>query len=1108
MRINSKANRWDNTQTIGAPRNAREMLLVLVLMLLPAIAFAQQPTAQITGIISDSTGAVVPAADIKVSNVNTGMHWEAKSNESGNYAFSNLPPGDYQISVSREGFTTVNRTGINLVISQVARLDFTLNVGSTNQSVEIKATAPLLESANASVGQLIETRAVSDLPLNGRNYLQLAKLSTGVLEPKPGDRNAAGGSFIANGVRAQLNNFLLDGIDNNSKIVDQQNSSPVVVQPSVDAVQEFKVETNNYSAEYGYSAGAVVNASIKGGTNQFHGDLFEFLRNDKMDARNYFASPTAPKPELRRNQFGGTLGGPIIKNKAFLFGSWEQTRERDGITYVTTVPTAAMRGGNFSGQPAIFDPNTTQDLGGGKYSRTPFPGNRIPLDRFDPAAAKLLALFPDPTNSASFNNYVVSPVEALSSNRFDFRHDLQISQNDNLFARYSYFTYDYSYPGPFDPPLVGSTSFQNSIKSTLGNSAALGETHVFSPRMVNEFRAGYNRVEDVLQPFVKDYVDDQYGLGGIPAQPGVAGLPSISISGFTTIGEATFLPNSKISEALTFEDHVTLLLGKHNLKFGGNYRFVRSWYAISSSARGTYTFNGAFSQDPQNRSKTGSGLADFMLGIPSSGGISNFLAGDIRYKYWGAFLQDDWKVTSKLTVNAGLRYEIWTQPVERTDRQANFYLADLKLAYANNKIPADVPSAYVENVPSGVDSRSLLKNLYKNFAPRLGFAYQAAPSVVLRGGAGVFYADAPFIGASGRLPANPPYAISNSYPTDNITPILYLSTGFPAGSVTALNFNSVNISAFSPDLKNGTVYHWSFGLQKQVREYVFEANYVGTRGTGLPLGYNINQAYAGPGSVASRRPFQGFNNITAQLPMGVSSYNALEVRAERRYASGFSMLASYTYSKSLDNGGEQLIGDLNLRDVNNVDWEYSLSSGDMRQRFVTSALYDLPFGHGRRFDIGNPVLNAVVGNWQVNAILTVHTGQPFTPALGVSSANTGAARPNRIGDGNLPSDQRSVQVWFDKAAFTTPPQYQYGNAGRNILFGPGATNVDFSVFKRFPLKRLKEGSELQFRAESFNFLNHPQFGQPNARVDIAQGGSITSLSTSMRQMQVGLKFLF
>ena len=451
---------------------------------------------------------------------------------------------------------------------------------------------------------------------------------------------------------------------------------------------------------------------------------------------------------------------------------------------------------------------------------------------------------------------------------------------------------------------------------------------------------------------------------------------------------------------------------------------------------------------------------------------------------------------------------MWTQPIERHNSQANFYLADRKLAYALNKVPTGVPASVVENVPAGIDTRSLLKTSFTNLAPRLGFAYQAAPSIVIRGGAGIFYADAPFIGASGRLVGNPPFAISNTYATDNITPILSLSSGFPAGAVTGLNFNTVNLVTFAPDLRNGTVYHWSMGAQKQAGQYVFDVNYVGTRAVDLPLGYNVNQPLAGPGSVASRRPIQGFNDISQQVSMGYSRYNALEARAERRYSNGLSLLVSYTFSKSLDNGGEQLIGDLSLRNVNNVDQEYSLSTGDMRHRFVGSVLYNLPFGHGRPVEITNPFLNAVAGGWQVNTIVTVHTGQPFTPTLGVSSANTGAARPSVLRDGNLPSDKRSVQNWFDKTAFFSPAPYLYGNAGRDILFAPGAVNVDFSTFKRFSLARLRESAELEVRGEFFNFFNHPQFGVPNSRVDIAQGASITTLSTPMRQMQFGVKLLF
>jgi hypothetical protein len=1105
---------YDSIRETGFKMNLNVSRFLFIAGLFAFIVAAQLPTGQITGIVTDSTGANVAGAEVEAQNTSTGIVSKTVSNESGDYIFPVLTPGRYSVVVRKPGFESVTRSSIELTVSQMARIDFGLKVGSTREMVEVKATTPLLESATASLGQVIESKAVSDLPLNGRNFLQLAKLSTGVLEPKQGDRGAAGGSFIANGVRAQLNNFLLDGVDNNAKILDQQNSSPVAVQPSVDAVQEFKVETNNYSAEYGYSAGAVVNASLKGGGNTIHGDAFEFVRNRAFDARNYFASPTQPKPALQRNQYGGTLGGALVKNKAFLFGSFEQTRENNGITYVTTVPTAAMKGGNLGGLPAIFDPNTTVSLGGGVFKRTQFAGNQIPTTRFDPAAVKLLALFPSPTSAGNSNNYTVSQTQNIKTNRFDFRHDLQLSEKDNLFARYSYFTYDYRYPGPFEPPLLGSTTFQNSVKATTGNAAGFGETHSFSPRVVNEFRAGYNRIEDVLTPWVQDYIDDQYGLGGIPRQPGVAGLPSITISGVTTIGEATFLPNSKISETTTLQDNLSFQSGNHSLKFGGSYRFVRSYFSISNNARGNYTFSGGFTQDPQNRGTTGSALGDFVLGIPSTSSISNFTQGDIRYRYWGGFIQDDWKATSKLTINAGVRYELWTQPVERHNSQANFFLADRKLAYAFNNIPAGVPASVVESVPLDIDTRSLLKTSHTNFAPRLGFAYQVTPSMVLRGGAGIFYADSPFVGASGRLVANPPYAIANSYPTDNITPILKLSTGFPASAVTSINFNSANLVTFAPDLRNGDVYHWSFGIQKQAGQYVFDVNYVGTRSLGLPLGYNVNQALAGPGSVASRRPYQGFNDISKQVSMGYSRYNALEARAERRYSNGLGLLVSYTYSKSLDNGGEQLIGDLSLRNVNNVDQEYSLSSGDMRHRFVSSVLYDLPFGHGRRLDIRNPVLNAVAGGWQLNTIVTVHTGQPFTPILGVSSANTGAARPSVLRNPNLPSDRRTVQNWFDKTAFYSPTPFQYGDAGRDIIIGPGAANVDFSTFKGFSLGKLREGVQLQIRAEFFNFFNHPQFGQlgqmgnQGNRVDTAQGSAITTLSTPMRQMQFGVKLLF
>lgn len=1083
------------------------LLLVAGALVIPSAA--QQPTSQVSGIISDSSGAPMPGTQIQITNVDTGITQTTTANDAGEYLFPVLNPGHYSLTARKQGFAEETRTGIELVVSQVARFDFTLHPGSTRQTVEVSAATPPLDTSTASLGQVIDTKPIEELPLNGRNFLQLARLSTGVFNPKPGDRTAPGGGFAANGVRSQLNNFMLDGVDNNEKIVDQQSSSPVVIQPSVDALQEFKVETNNFSAQYGYSAGAVVNATIKSGTNRFHGDLFEFLRNDLFDARSFFLSPSAAKPPLQQNQFGATIGGPIRRNKLFFFGSWEDTRTNVGNTQVLTVPTAAEKAGNFAGMGRIYDPNTTVAQGS-SFSRTQFLGNMIPTNRIDPIAAKLLALEPLPTLPQSINNYVVSPTQTTRINRLDSRVDYHASDKDELFGRFSYAPGTVVNPGPFPPPLVGSTNFQTANHTTTAYGAALGETHSFSPAVVNELRLGYNRVHDDLTPFETDYVDSQFGIVGVPQLPGVTGLPQFTVSGFAGLGEATFLPNDKISETATIEDHISLSLGKHSITAGGTYRWVRSWFYISSAARSDYTFNGTFTQNPLSPTGTGSGLADFLVGIPSNSELSNTVSGDLRYKYSGLYIQDDWRITDKLTLNFGARYELWTQPVERQNQQANFLLGSLKLVYPNGTIPPGISSGFVTTaLPNGVNNRALLQTDSNNIAPRFGFAYSAAQRTVIRGGFGQFFADDPAIGASARLPANPPFFQDVTFPTNQITPVLTLSGGFPPNTIgNNVNLANTTLSAWTTNFKQAYVYHWSFGLQQQIGQFVAEANYVGTSGFELPLTYNVNNPYPGGTSVAARRPYQGFGSINLSTPMGNSNYNALETRIQRRFANGFSLLASYTYSKSIDNGDSSLVGDIMLRSAQNVKLERARTSNDIRNNFVVSALYNLPFGRGQRFDLNNSVLNAIVGDWQINGIGTLRSGLPFTPELGFSSANTGDNRPNRIGNGNLPTDQRTIADWFDKTAFVAAPFYLFGNAGRDILDGPGAVNFDMSAFKNIPVPKFGEGGGVQFRAEFFNAFNHPQFGTPNNRVDLAQGGTITSLSNNMRIVQFGLKVLF
>ena len=1085
----------------------RQLFLAINFFLIAGWA---QDSAEITGRIIDASGSVTPNAAIEILNVNTNAKWVVNNNADGYFTQALLPPGDYRVSVKLAGFKQDVRN-VRLEVQQVSRLDFTLQVGSLSETIEVTAASPMLESSNASIGQVIETQAISDLPLNGRNYLDLAKLSMGVGEPSgndqlgtAGDRAKNGGSFVANGTRSDMNNFILDGIDNNAKIVDQSNSTNVVIQPSVDALMEFKVETNTYSAEYGHSAGAVVNATIRSGTNKFHGTVFEFMRNDKVDARNFFLPNTEPTPELRRNQYGGTLGGPIKKNRTFIFGSWQGTRQNSGAsTIVESLAPPAFRGGDFSSlKTAINDPSlTVPNAAGAGFVKTQFPGNIIPASRISPTTSLLLKPLPLPQTSATSNNYVASPLTILKRDQWDQRGDQNFSNADKFFVRYSYYLYNYVNPGPLPAPIIGSTNFQQSINDQSGHGSAIGETHVFSPTIVNEFRAGYNRVSNALAPFIQENLYAQYGFGYIPPAPGLAGLPTIAISGYSNLGEFGFLPDKKGSDTFQMSDGLTWSKGSHFIRAGAEYRWVRSRYHIWGSARGSFTFNGAF---------TGNPVADFLLGDPSSAALTSVFIGDLRDKYYGGYINDDWKVTPKLTLNIGLRYEYISPPFERNNLQSNFIVGPNKLIYVDNKVPPSTPASLAMNVPDGIDNRALVETHHNSWAPRAGMAYQLVRNTVIRAGGGVFFAEGSAAGASGRPTANPPFRTTYNYTSDSVHPTLTFATGFPASAVdpTQLNASSTAFVAYNPSMAVPVVYHWSFSLQQQVGSFLVDTNYVGTKGTHLSVTYNINQAYAGGTPTAARRPFQGFSDMTFTDSMGNSDYNSLQMRVQRRYSNGISLLAAYTWSKSIDLGGGGLVGDITIRNVQNVGWERALSSSNIPRRLVMSYTYALPVGRGKQFRVANPVLAGVVSDWQLNGITTIRDGHPFTPLLSVSSANTGQARPNRIADGALPSDQRSINHWFDLAAFTTPPQYNYGNSGRDVVYSPGAVNFDFSLFKRYSLKKLGEAGQVQVRFEGFNVFNHPQFGQPNTNVINVGGGTITTLTTTMRQLQVGLKIMF
>lgn len=1090
-------------------------LCVLCVFVLKIPSLAQ--SSQLTGRITDSANSVIIKANITLINTDNGRSYNSTSNGEGYFTIPLLMPGIYQITVIKEGFRPITRSGIVLQVDQFARMDIVLEPGLMTEAIQISNNEPLLKTESSSLGQVIDGRTMRDLPLNGRNYLQLAKLTSGVVESASNDRASSGGAFVANGVRSQLNNFILDGVDNNSRILDFQNSSNLVVQPSIDALAEFKVQTHNFSAEYGHSAGAVINVVTKSGTNKYHGTLFEYHRNSVFDARHFFSNPKEKKPLLIRNQFGGTIGGPIVSNRTFFFGSYEGTREHRGVTYLRTVPTEALRNGNFGSTP-IYDPLTTKRLPNGTYTRTQFLNNAIPKERFDPVAVKLMALLPLPNLPGSINNYSITRNQSVARNQYDFRLDHRLTRNNNLFGRFSMGELDSMTPGPYLPPLVGSPDFQTSKKDQGARAIAIGDTYIFRNNTVNEFRVGYNRIGDYLNPFVNERISEQFGFKGIPNEANITGLPMIGISGYGTMGEASFIPNYKISETVHLNDNVTLVRGSHTLKFGAEYRFVRSFFNVSGTARGDFRFNGSMTQDPRpnKRPGTGSGWADFLLGTTSSASLSTMFIGDLRYRYWGFYLQDDWKVRPNLTLNIGLRYDYSSPQYERNNRQANFLVEEGKLIFPYNKVPAGIPDSMVTKIPNGVDQRALIKPDKNNFGPRIGLAWQIGSAMLLRSGVGVFFADHAAIGASGRLLANPPFRYDKVFQSDVLFSELKLSDGFPENTLNSVNMNTMTaLMSFSTDFPQAYTYHWNLNLQRELKGFMFEAGYAGTGGVQLPVGnFDVNQPIPGPGTPMSRRPIKGLAAINRHQPMGTSRYHSFLVTGERRFSRGFRLLTSYTYSKSIDIGGEQLLGDLNPRNTRLLHLERSLSSFDMRHRFVTSYTWELPFGHNKRFQLNSPPLNAIFGNWQINGITTIRSGTPFTPTT--NSAETGS-RPDRIGYGSLPRSERTVDKYFDPSAFLPPAQYTYGNAGKNILIGPGAVNFDFSLFKNFRTRILGDEGLVQFRAEAFNILNTPQFGNPNTRIDPDPdpnrkgqylGGSITSLRNTMREFQFGLKVIF
>lgn len=980
---------------------------------------------------------------------------QTHSDSAGLFRFAELAPGDYTLSATAPQFSAVTVGELHLSVDAKLRVDLSLPLKSAEQSVEVQAKVAAIQAESSELGAVIGRGRMEGLPLNQRDFLQLAFLVPGILPPVQDSELSTRGSFSmhSNGAREEFNNFLLDGVDNNDPDVNRY-----VLQPPVDSIQEFKIAASAYDAVYGRSAGGQVNVVTRSGGNQVHGFAYDYLRNRVLDARNFFDGPR--KAAYIRNQFGTGVGGPLVKNRTFYFFNYDGLREHQGLTRLGSVPTAAMRAGDLSelGAPAM-DP----------FTQTPFAGNRIPAERIDPLSAKVLALYPLPNLPGTAANYLGQPVQPNSQDQWNMRVDHRLTDRDQLTLRYTYGVKNLT--EPYAETSTGIPGYGDILRDA-GHNAMAQYQRLIGPRAVNNLLMGFNRaLRSLLQANVATNVASQWGVNWLPSKPIDQGYPSFTVAGFSVVGDTATLPIDRAANTYQVADTLSYVAGAHLLKTGAEVRRIQHNGIADLLARGSLSFSGMLS---------GSGVGDLLLGYPTFGLQSQpNNTQTLRYTASAGFFQDDWKVTPRLTVNLGLRYEYDTPPVDPTNRMSILNLSTRQLSV----------------VGSDGLSRSGTRPDRNNLAPRLGFAWSATDKTVLRGGYGVFY-DSGMLVANTALYFNPPYfTIRVFFPSE--TSLLTLSDPFPThgGYVPPASLSTV-----SPDMVSAYIQQWNLNVQHDFgRSGVVSAAYSGSKGTHLLRSLDLNQPPPGPGDVADRVPYAGFSNIFFEESGGDSSYHSLQLAYNRQMARGLSVLAAYTYSKSIDDTSAFLAtkSDVNFPQ-NSHDYraERAASSFDMRQRLSLTGVWALPGRMLRGFD--------------VSAILAANTGQPFTPILQFDNSNTGntggtagSDRPNVVGNPN--NGPRTPAEWFNTAAFSIPAPYTFGNAGRNILRAPGYLSLDASLARRF---RLAESVELRLEAQTFNLTNRANFNLPEAFADDpASFGRILS-AKAPRQIQFALRLSF
>ncbi|HXW04055.1 MAG TPA: TonB-dependent receptor [Vicinamibacterales bacterium] len=1065
--------------------------VLAIALLAPALALAQTGAATLTGIVSDDSGAAVPGATVTATNQATNVDYTATSNEAGAYTVTSLPIGTYVVKAELAGFKTALTRAIQLEAMQTARIDFKLELGTLQETVEVTGESPVLQTETATVGEVISGTTLSALPLNGRNTGQLSLLLPGVVTPNPSSftsvRNFGGGRPFVNGNREQTNNYTIDGVDMNESI-----DNLVAYQPSPDALAEISVETNNYSADTGNVAGAVISNVIKSGTNSFRGNVFEFYRNSDMDANSWSNNrSSAPKPERRQDIFGGTLGGPLMQNRLFFFGNYQGTRfDAPGFETISVAPEAWRRGDLSSLSTAVRDPETGQA----------FPGNQIPLERISPVARAIFSdpsLYPLPNRSVSgvTGNYVGATLSTIRAHQADVRVDWNASNVDKIFGRFSFAQYDESSNERAFPLLLGS------VRDAPFRNVAFNWNRLFKSSLVNELLVGYNQITIVTRTFDWANIGSANASFGIAGGQPIAGLSSLRWgSGLSDIGAAA-TDTDTLDKTYQINEKLTWLKGRHTMKFGGQllHYVQRRFYAGNNGLLGFFQYGGAF---------TGVPFGDFLLDqVGQKGRGSATPPWTHLHNRVALFVQDDFKLTQALTLNLGLRWA-YTQPVvEKDNLQSNFDLST---------------GAQILARDGDRESRALYRAYNTGFEPRLGFAFRPTDRWVVRGGYGITqYMEG--TGANLRLPLNPPYFYESFVQYDATTGPGTLAAGF--SDVRPLDQPSGQVRAWDPNLRPQFTQQWNvFAEYLLTPSMSANVGYVGHDADHLVTPVEGNQPLPGQGDpstwapLQTRRPLYAtaplLTNISTTASRGRSDYHALQTSLRQRNVSGFEYLASYTLSQAKTNnlgyygsGGVAAEGAYWMN-AYQPEWNYGPAFFDARHNFVFSANYELPFGRGRRWGTNSSALvNAILGGWRLSGIFQARSGFPITVVDGSGpslQAVRGNERPNCVGDPE-PANQ-TIDTWLDINAFARAPRGTWGNCPIGVARAPGYTNIDAVLAKRFTA-----GADryFEFRAEAFNLTNTPSFGPPARDINAPNTfGRITSTVSTARTVELVLKFYF